>query len=52
MPCNCGGGTQSAPKKYVYTNGNGVQSSYNTEIEAKAAQIRAGGGGNIRVDSK
>jgi hypothetical protein len=53
MPCNCGGGqAKNASNKYIYTDGNGRQQSFNTEIEAKAARIRAGGGGSIRTESK
>lgn len=52
MGCNCGGASSTASKVYIYTDGNGVQTSYNTEIEAMAAKIRAGGGGSIRVESK
>jgi predicted enzyme related to lactoylglutathione lyase len=42
MGCNCGGKT--AKQKYLYTAPNGVQTTYNTEIEARAAQIRNNGG--------
>lgn len=43
MPCNCGkqGTTQ---QKYVFVAPNGNQTTYNTEIEARAAKIRYGGG--------
>lgn len=51
MGCNCGGGT-TAKNTYIYTDPNGQQHTYNTEIEARAAQIRAGGGGSIRVVTK
>lgn len=51
MGCNCGG-QQKVPVKYVYTNEKGQQITYRTEIEAKAAQIRAGGGGSIRVEPR
>lgn len=49
MGCNC---RKVAAKNvtYIYTNPNGVQRSYRTEIEAKAAQLRAGGGGSIRTE--
>lgn len=53
MPCNCGGAVKAPAFKYIYTDGTtGRQHTYNTEIEAKAAQIRAGGGGNIRSEPK
>lgn len=50
MPCNCG---KSSAKQttYVYVDPKGRQTSYRTEIEAKAAKIRAGGGGSIRTES-
>lgn len=53
MPCNCGGGAaKNASQKHIYTDANGRQQSFNTNIEARAAQIRAGGGGSIRTESK
>lgn len=51
MPCNCGG-NKAAAKQFIFTDGNGRQWTYNTEIEAKAAQVRASGAGNIRAVSK
>jgi hypothetical protein len=51
MGCNCAG-QKTAAVKYVYTSPQGVQTSYPTQIEAKAAQVRAGGGGNIRTEAK
>lgn len=49
-PCNCGSNTST--EQYVFTNSKGVQRTYRTEIEARAAQIRDGGGGNIRTVPK
>lgn len=49
MPCNCGG-----QSKFVYQHTDpttGRTSTYNTEIEAKAAAVRAGGGA-VRAVSK
>lgn len=46
MGCNCG--NKNAKVDWVYTNTNGVQKSYTTEIEANAAKIRAGGTGSVR----
>lgn len=46
MPCGCGQNGKSS--EFVYTSPQGVQQTHKTEIEAKAAQIRAGGGGSIR----
>jgi hypothetical protein len=49
--CGCtGNGQQNVT--YIYTTPQGRQVSYRSEIEAKAAQIRAGGGGNIRTQPK
>ncbi len=31
-------------QKFVFTAPNGTERTFNTEVEAKAAQIRAGGG--------
>jgi hypothetical protein len=48
-PCNCGG-QNGARVKYVYVDANGRSKSYTTELEAKAAKIRAGNGGSIRTE--
>ena len=49
-PCNCGGSTKY---EYTFTDPNtGRTTTYPTEIEAKAAQVRAGGGGAVRAVSK
>jgi hypothetical protein len=42
MPCNCGRSTQQFI--YRYTSPSGSTTNYPTEIEAKAAKIRSGGG--------
>ena len=42
MPCNCG--KKSGPTQYVYTSPTGKTVTYNSEVEAKAAVIRGGGG--------
>jgi hypothetical protein len=48
VACNCGGA--SAIKEYIFVDPkSGRQYSYRTEIEAQAAQVRAGGGGSIRA---
>ena len=49
MGCRCG---SSKSKKYVYihVSPTGRQTSYGTEVEAKAAQIREGG--SYRVEEK
>lgn len=50
MACNCAG--NKVALKYIYTGPDGRQSTYNTEIEARAAQVRAGGAGSIRTEAK
>lgn len=42
MPCNCGSKVQK--QEFVYTSPKGVTKVYTTEIEARAAAVRAGGG--------
>jgi hypothetical protein len=43
--CGCGGSKNKTPSQFVYTNPmTGKQVVYNSEIEAKAATIRNGGG--------
>lgn len=43
MGCNCGQKTQ--PKmNFVYVSPRGERKVYKTEVEARAAQIRNGGG--------
>lgn len=51
MACACNG-NKNETQQYVFTDGKGVQKTYRTEIEAQAAQIRSGGGGNIRTVAK
>jgi len=41
-PCNCG--KKASNLKYLFTAPDGSSKVYNTEIEARAAKIRAGGG--------
>lgn len=45
MPCNCG---KKASSKFVYITADGQRVEYPSEIQAKAAQIRAGGGGVVQ----
>lgn len=47
MACGCQGAKNDAPKEWVFTNAKGEQRSFRSEIEARAAQIRAGGEGHI-----
>lgn len=51
MPCNCGGGKSSSSGNYQYvvTKPNGEQQTYRTEIEARAALTRLGGGAIQKV---
>lgn len=51
MGCGCGGSKNSS-YNYVFTDSNGVQKTYSSELEAKAAQMRSGGGGNVRAVAK
>lgn len=45
MPCNCG---KKAATKFVYVAANGQSTTYPTEVQAKAAMIRAGGTGEVK----
>lgn len=45
MPCNCG---KKAVTKFVYVAPNGAKTTYETEVQAKAAMIRAGGTGQVQ----
>jgi len=49
MGCNCGG-KAAANKEWVYTN-KGETKVYTSEVQARAAQIR-NGGGTITVKTK
>lgn len=42
MGCNCGG--KSATRVWVFISKDGVQKEYPSEIQARAAVVRAGGG--------
>jgi hypothetical protein len=43
MGCNCGG-NKNSKQTFLYTAPNGQRVVYKTEVEAKAAKIRNGGG--------
>lgn len=43
MGCGCQG-AKTKPQNYVYTSPQGKKITYKTEVEARAAQIRANGG--------
>lgn len=45
----CGCGSKKSAVNHVFIDSNGTQRTYRTEIEARAAQIRAGGGGTIKT---
>lgn len=47
MPCNCG--KKRAATKYVYVSANGTQTEFPTEVQAKAAMIRAGNTGEVKA---
>jgi len=42
MPCNCG--SKSKNQVWVFVGKDGTQKEYSTEIQARAAVVRAGGG--------
>lgn len=46
MPCNCG--KKRGVTKYVYVSPTGQTTTYNTEVQAKAAMIRAGNVGEVK----
>ena len=46
MPCNCG--KKATSKGFVYVAPTGETRTFATEVEAKAAKIRAGGTGEVR----
>ena len=43
MACNCGK-NKSTGQVFVYVGPNGKSITYNSEVQARAAQIRNGGG--------
>lgn len=43
MGCNCGG-TKTATTKWIYVAPNGTKTTYTSEVQARAAQIRNKGG--------
>jgi hypothetical protein len=47
MGCNCGGKRTTATK-FAYVTPEGQTRVYATEVEAKAAKIRAGGVGEVK----
>lgn len=46
MACNCGKARSN--NGWLYVASNGTQTRYASEVEAKAAQVRAGGGGEVK----
>ena len=44
MGCNCGGNKKDSGQVFVYVAPNGSSTTYNSELQARAAQIRNGGG--------
>lgn len=44
MGCGCMGNKE---KVYIYVDAQGRESEHATQVQAKAAQIRAGGGGRV-----
>jgi t-SNARE complex subunit (syntaxin) len=50
MGCNCGG-TKTQAQQFLYVSPKGEAKVYPTEVQARAAQIR-NGGGSITVQAK
>jgi t-SNARE complex subunit (syntaxin) len=50
MGCNCGG-AKTASQQFLYTSPKGESKVYTSEVQARAAQIR-NGGGQITVQAK
>lgn len=51
-PCGCSG-DKNKPVDYVFTNTTtGTSQTYRTEVEARAAKIRAGGQGTVTTVAK
>jgi hypothetical protein len=46
VPCNCNKKRLSGA--WVFVSASGTTTKYASEIEAKAAQVRAGGGGTVK----
>lgn len=51
MGCACSG-KKNGNQRWIYTDPNGRQSTHQTEVSAKAAKIRNGNRGSIRVEPK
>jgi ferredoxin-NADP reductase len=50
VPCNCGKANgQTKGQNFVYTAPDAKKIIYRTEVEARAAQIRNGGGTYVAV---
>jgi hypothetical protein len=49
MGCNCGG-KSAANRIWVFVSKDGVQKEYPSEIQARAAVVRAGGGKVVARD--
>lgn len=47
MGCNCQGGNKNNAPKWTYTAPSGASSTYNSEVEARAAKIRNGNQGTV-----
>lgn len=47
MACGCQG-SKSTSNGYVYVDAQGRQTTYRTEVEAKAAKVRAGHAGDVK----
>lgn len=47
MGCGCQGSNSNQAMVYRYTSAGGQVTNYRTEIEARAAVVRAGGTGTV-----
>lgn len=52
MGCGCGKGTAQQKLQYVVTAPNGTSKTYHTEVEARAAVTRLGGGAIQKVPAR
>lgn len=46
MACGCT--KKNGVRKFAYVDKDGKETEFSTEIEARAAKIRAGGGGEVK----
>ena len=49
MGCSCGKGNSAKAQDWVFTGPDGKKTTYRSEVQARAAQIRAKGGTYVAV---